>query len=75
MMTRRLAALVLILLTLAGCGSSRTTRIATGAAGGAVTGVVLGGGFFGLVIGGAIGGAGGALLEEGLDEQVKDAGG
>lgn len=52
-------------LAVAGCGSTDTSRTATGAGGGAVAGAVVGGPV-GAVVGGVAGGVGGASLDEGL---------
>lgn len=53
-----LAALFVGALVLAGCGSTRTERVVTGAAGGAVAGQVIGGA---PLAGAAVGGTVGAL--------------
>lgn len=60
-----------ILIALSGCGSTDTTRTATGAGSGAVAGAVVGGPI-GAVVGGVGGAAAGASLDEGLDKKARD---
>ncbi len=67
-----IAAPLAALLALAACGSSTEERAATGALGGAAAGAVVGGPP-GAVVGGAAGAAGGTVLDEGVDEKVRDA--
>lgn len=59
------------LVALSGCGSTDTTRTATGGAGGAVAGAVVGGPV-GAVVGGVGGAAAGATMDEGLEKKAQD---
>ncbi|MFC5312755.1 peptidoglycan-binding domain-containing protein, partial [Azospirillum rugosum] len=63
--TPLLPAFVGLALAVGGCGSTDTSRTATGAGGGAVAGAVVGGPV-GAVVGGVAGAAGGSTLDEGL---------
>jgi len=66
--TVKTAVVVLMLATLAGCGTSKTDRALSGAgigaAGGAVGGALLGNPAAGAAIGGAAGAAAGALTDK-----------
>ncbi|HET6468052.1 MAG TPA: YMGG-like glycine zipper-containing protein [Geminicoccaceae bacterium] len=60
------------LLLLGACGESVQQRAATGGLGGAAAGAMVGGPV-GAVVGGGAGAATGAVLDEGVDETVRDA--
>lgn len=62
-----------LLVALSACGSTDTTRTATGAGTGAVAGAVVGGPV-GAVVGGVGGAAAGASLDEGVEKKVQDLG-
>ena len=58
-------------LLVAACGDSSEDRIATGGLGGAAAGALVGGPV-GAIVGGGVGVAGGAALDESVDEKVSD---
>lgn len=59
-------------LLLAACGDTTEQRAATGGLGGAAAGAAVGGPA-GAVVGGAAGAGAGAVLDEGVDDTVRDA--
>ncbi|AWK85315.1 peptidoglycan-binding domain-containing protein [Azospirillum thermophilum] len=59
------------LVALSGCGSTDTTRTATGGAGGVAAGALVGGPV-GAVVGGVGGAAAGATMDEGLEKKAQD---